>query len=152
MGPYVFTRAGQPCLLHCDIACRGGARKGTMQLTCLSPVHHPKDSWWSFFHHGNPHYSPLSALSLSFAFSQPCPCSPLPCHGFSQLALPARSAASLQVLTGLVVLVDFLNFLVVGVPCSLIFWSFWLFIDFRLVVILLLVVQGSKRFLPTPPS
>ena len=42
---------------------------------------------------------------------------------------------------GLVVLVDFFfNSLVVGVPCSLIFWHFWLFIDFRLVVILLLVV------------
>ena len=40
--------------------------------------------------------------------------------------------------------------MVVGVPCSLIFWHFWLFIDFRLVVILLLVVQGSEGFLPTP--
>ena len=28
----------------------------------------------------------------------------------------------------------------------------WLFIVFRLVVTLLLVVQGSKGFLPTPPS
>ena len=46
----------------------------------------------------------------------------------------------------------FFNSLVVGVPCSLIFWCFWLFIDFTLVVILLLVVQGSKGFLPTPPS
>ena len=47
-------------------------------------------------------------------------------------------------LTGLVVLVDFfINSLVVGVPRSLIFWHFWLFIDFRLVVILLLVVQES---------
>ena len=56
-------------------------------------------------------------------------------------------------LTSLVVLVDFFfNSLVVGVPHSLIFWCFWLFIDFRLVVILLLVVRGSEGFPPTPPS
>ena len=59
----------------------------------------------------------------------------------------------LWVLIGLVILVDcFFNSLVVGVPCSLIFWHFLLLIDFRLVVILLLVGQGSERFLPTPPS
>ena len=34
----------------------------------------------------------------------------------------------------------------------MIIWRFWLFIDFRLVVILLLVVQGSEGFLPVPPS
>ena len=66
---------------------------------------------------------------------------------------PMQSTASPWVLNGLVALVDFFfNSLVVGVPCSLIFWHFWLFIDFRLVVILLLVVWGSKGFLPTPPS
>ena len=60
---------------------------------------------------------------------------------------------SLSWLTSVVVLVDFFfNSLVVGVPCSVIFWHFWLFIDFRLVVILLLVVRGSEGFLPTPPS
>ena len=32
--------------------------------------------------------------------------------------------------------------MVVGVPCSLIFWHFCLFIDFRLVVILILVGFG----------
>ena len=46
----------------------------------------------------------------------------------------------------------FYNSLVVRVPCSLIFWHSWLFIDFRLVVILLLGVQGSEGFVPTPPS
>ena len=60
---------------------------------------------------------------------------------------------SVRCLTGLVVLFDcFFNFVVVGVPCSLIFWHFWLFIDFRLAVILPLVVGGSEGFLPTPPS
>ena len=76
--------------------------------------------------------------------SQPHPHGPLPHLG---------SKNSLWVLTGLVVLVDcFFNSLVVRVPSSLIFWHFWLFIDFRLVVILLLVVPGSEVFLPTPPS
>ena len=50
-------------------------------------------------------------------------------------------------LTGLIVLIDFFfNSLVVGVSCSLIFWHFWLFIDFRLVE------RGSEGFLPMPPS
>ena len=44
------------------------------------------------------------------------------------------------------------NSLVVGVPCSLIFWQFWLFIVFKLIVILLLVVWGSETFLSMPPS
>ena len=61
--------------------------------------------------------------------------------------------ALLWVLTGLVVLFNFLfNSLVARVLCSLIFWHFWLFIDFRLVVIVLLVVQGSEGFLSVPPS
>ena len=63
-----------------------------------------------------------------------------------QLAPVPRSAASPWFLsdcrlTGLVVLFDcFFNSMVVRVPCSLISWHFWLLIDFRLVVILLLVV------------
>ena len=83
--------------------------------------------------------------------------SPLPC-GFFHPALLAWSTAlpgvlSVHLFTSLVGLADcFFNSLVVGVPCSLIFWHFWLFIDFRLVVILLLVVQGREGFLPTPPS
>ena len=53
--------------------------------------------------------------------------------------------ASPRVLTSLVVLVDFFfNSLVVGVPCSLIFWHFWLFIDFRLVVIPLWLYEEVK--------
>ena len=67
--------------------------------------------------------------------------------GFSELDHLVRR------LTSLVVLFDcFFNSVIVGVPWILIFWHFWLFIDFRLVVVLLLVVQGSERFLPTPPS
>ena len=46
----------------------------------------------------------------------------------------------------------FFNSLIVGVPWSLIFWHFWLFIVFKLVFIFLLVVWGSKAFLPMPPS
>ena len=46
----------------------------------------------------------------------------------------------------------FFNSLFVRLPCSLVFWQFWLFFIFKLVVILLLVVRGSKAYLPTPPS
>ena len=60
---------------------------------------------------------------------------------------------SVPCLTSLVVLFDyFFNSMVVGVPCSLIFWYFWLFMDFILVVILLLVVCRSKGFIPMLPS
>ena len=107
-----------------------------MQLACFSLIHFPMNS------HARlgvsptaANHSPQSTLSLSFTFTQPYP------HG-----------PQLRVLTGLVVLVDFFfNFLVVEVPHSLIFWHFWLYMDFRLVGILLLVVQGSKWFLPKYP-
>ena len=45
----------------------------------------------------------------------------------------------------------FFNSLVVRFPCNTIFCQFWLFFVFKFVV-LLLVVQGSKANLPTPPS
>ena len=46
----------------------------------------------------------------------------------------------------------FFNSLVVRLPYSSIFWQFWLFFVFKLVVVLLLVVQGGKVDLPVPPS
>ena len=46
----------------------------------------------------------------------------------------------------------FFNSLVVRLPYSSIFWQFWLFFVFKFVVVLLLVVQGGKVYLPTPPS
>ena len=45
----------------------------------------------------------------------------------------------------------FFNSLVVRFPCSSIFWQF-LFYVLKLVVILLLVVQGRKAYIPNPPS
>ena len=101
---------------------------------------------------GSPHHSPQSVVGLSFAFSQPhLPVQSI-ASGWFFSAGPAHTAL-LWILTGLVVLVDFFfNSLVVAALCSLIFWSFWLFMDIRLVVILLLVVRGSEEFLPTPPS
>ena len=75
------------------------------------------------------------------SLSQPRP------HGL----LPCLRSSRPTCLTSLAGLVDsFFNSLVVRVPCSLIFWHFRLFIDFRFVVILLFIVQGSKGFLPTP--
>ena len=41
----------------------------------------------------------------------------------------------------------FFNSLAAGVPYSLIFWHFWLFFVFKFVVVLLLVVRGSKAYL-----
>ena len=46
----------------------------------------------------------------------------------------------------------FFNSLVVGLPYSSIFWQFWVFFVLRLVVNLLMIVQGNKAYLPTPPS
>ena len=46
----------------------------------------------------------------------------------------------------------FFNSLVVRLPFSSIFWQFWLFFVFKYVVVFLLVVQGGKVYLPTPPS
>ena len=45
----------------------------------------------------------------------------------------------------------FFNSLVVRLPYSLIFCQFWLFFVFKFVVVLLLVVRGSKVYLPMPP-
>ena len=45
----------------------------------------------------------------------------------------------------------FFNFLVVGLPYSLIFWWFWLYFVFKFVVVLL-VVQGCKVYLSMLPS
>ena len=118
----------------------GGARKGTMQLPCLALA--PLNSLVRLI--VSPTRAPAivhSQLSFSFLFSQPHPHGPPPCRRFSLSAL----------LVWLVWLTLF-NSLVVGVPYSLIFWHFWLFINFRLVVIFLLVVWGSEGFLPTPPS
>ena len=44
------------------------------------------------------------------------------------------------------------NSLVVGLPYSSIFWQFWLFFACKVVVVFLLFVQGSKVYLPMPPS
>ena len=46
----------------------------------------------------------------------------------------------------------FFNSLVVELPHSSIFWHFWLFFIFKFVVVLLLVVWGSKVYLSIPPS
>ena len=46
----------------------------------------------------------------------------------------------------------FFNSLVVKLLCSLFFFQFWLFFVFKLVVILISVVRGSKTCLPMPPS
>ena len=44
------------------------------------------------------------------------------------------------------------NSLVVGLPNNSIFWQLWSFFVFKFVVVLLLVLQGGKVYLPTSPS
>ena len=46
----------------------------------------------------------------------------------------------------------FFNSFIVGLSYSSIFWQFWSFFVFKFIVVLLLVVQGGKVYLPTPPS
>ena len=46
----------------------------------------------------------------------------------------------------------FFNSLVVRLLHGSIFWQFWLFFVFKFVVVLLLVTQGAKVYLPMPPS
>ena len=69
-----------------------------------------------------------------------------PCH--------ASSPSQLQVSTPSTSLNEcfFFNSLVVGLPYSSTFWQIWLFIVFKFVVFLLLVVQWGKVCLPMPPS
>ena len=69
----------------------------------------------------------------------------LPCCESSLPQLPVSTAP-----TGLYECF-FFNSLVVGLPHSSIFWQFWLFFVFKFVV-LILVVQGGKVYLPMPPS
>ena len=104
----------------------------------------------SFSCHGNPCSILQLPLSLQFP-GEPAlhhlQSAALPCCRPMHLSfLPLVSAAPTSLGE------CFFNSLVVGLPCSLIFWQFWLFFVFKLVVILLLVVHGSKVFLPTTPS
>ena len=46
----------------------------------------------------------------------------------------------------------FFNSLVVGIPYSSVFWQFWLLFVFKLAIVLLSVVRGSKVHLHMPPS
>ncbi|KAF6104290.1 hypothetical protein HJG60_011268 [Phyllostomus discolor] len=97
----------------------------------------------------------VSTLSFSYHFYRPhTTASPAPkVHWLSSVFLH-QPDLSVHRLTSLVVLIDFFSLIpwLSESHAVFFFWYFWLFIDFRLVVILLLVVQGSKGFLPIPPS
>ena len=71
---------------------------------------------------------------------------PPPCHASSLPWLPVSTPSTSM---------DdcfFFNSLVVRLPYSSIFWQFQLFLVFKFVVVFLLVVQGGRVYLPTPPS
>ena len=82
-----------------------------------------------------------------------------PLHHSSQAPAPASPSilsllsSQLTVSTPPTSLDECLSFnsLVVGLPYSSIFWQFWLFFVLKFVV-LLLVMRGSKVYLPMPPS
>ena len=71
---------------------------------------------------------------------------PLPCHTSSPTQLPVSDPH-----TGRDKCFFFISF-VVGLPYSSIFWQFLLLFVFKFVVVLLLVRQGSKAYLPMLPS
>ena len=123
-----------PCCAR-GTACGGGAREGIVQPACLSlaPLSNEFSSeTGSFCHLGKPlQYSTVSSQSQF-------PVQP---------ALPTWSTTSLPVFTSMVVLADFFfNFLIVGVPCRLIFWYFWLFIGFRMLLSSLWLCEEVKVF------
>ena len=71
----------------------------------------------------------------------------------ANVGLPALPATALLPISAPPTSLDecfFFNSLVVRLPYSLIFWQFWLFFIFKFVVVLLLVVQGGKVYLPMP--
>ena len=71
---------------------------------------------------------------------------PPPCHESSPPQLPILTPP-----TGLAEWF-FFNSLVVRFPYSSIFWQFWLFVVFKFLVALLLVVRRGTVYLPMPPS
>ena len=102
----------------------------------------------------SPHFpSPTGGLYsrrfwiFSFPVSQPCLAHVVCCLVTHPLCLAAHLHPSSQFGW-----LFFFNSFVVRVPCSLICRQFWLLFVFKLVVILPLVVLGSKAFLPASPS
>ena len=103
---------------------------------------------WSFTPQFLPVYlhTNVGALSWPTATSPIQILQPLPCHKSSPPWLPAFTlSTSLDECF-------FFNSLFVRLPYSLIFWQFWLFSDFKFVVVLLLVLQGGKMYAAIPPS
>ena len=117
-----------------------------MQLACsaLAPLSN-KFSYkpGSFSSLCNP-YSTLQLKVLSlYIHSQPAPSCPHSLPPWLRSSLLTQLPISAPP-TGLGEC--FFNSLVFRVPCSLLFWQFWLFIVLKLVIILLLVLQEVKCF------
>ena len=99
---------------------------------------------------------PFTALLGPPAASLPAPLHNLPPHCFHQ-PLPCRES-SLPSCPSLTLLLVWMNVsslttcLSDFLPYSLIFCQFWLFLVFKFVVVLLLVVRGGTVCLPTPLS
>ena len=152
-GPWVFTWTGYPSLLRCGAACRGGAREGTVQLSCPSLAHFLTNSSMRLgvsSTAATPAVVPSQLWVSILPSATPHPRGPLSHLGFSEPAPPAQFTAG--------------SYRFFWLTFSLIPWlskfhAVWfsgasgcLLIAFRLVVIFLLVVWGSEGFLPMPPS
>ena len=158
----------QPSLLCCSAACRGGAREGTVRLTCSSLAHFSTNS------HVKLGVSPTTAIPAIaqsklwvsvFHLNQPLLCSPLSLQPALRLFcfhVVSEVAQVIRCLTGLVFLVDFfslitwlLEFHAVWFSgtfgCSLILdWllsSFWLCKELKDFYLHFHLVQNSPRTL-----
>ena len=123
---------------------RGQRRNNAAPLLCSSPTFQWTLLWdWEFLPSSQPpkcfiaSFEPLvsrSASPASPALSTPC-CSPSLLGCLSSLYAPHTNLGPC-----------FFSSLVVRVPCSLIFWHFWLFIVFKLVVFFFWLYKEARCF------
>ena len=139
-------------------------RLGVSSAT-TNPIGSYSQRFWGYsFLHWNPglhslSHSPVVPPGLSKCICATCTLSPHPLSMPAAIS-PACSITMPHVLSGLAAVstpptsVDecfFFNSLVVELSYSLIFWQFWLLFVFKFAV-LVLVMQGSREYLPMPPS
>ena len=117
--------------------------------TAASPTDFYSQKFWGLVSHTGTtlcHLFHSEVLLLAYPHTNVGPPSLLPCCASSPHQLPISTPP-----TSLYECF-FFNSLVFGLPYSSIFWQFGSFFVFKFVVNLLLVVWGSKVYLPMPPS
>ena len=129
-------------------------------ITIPTDLFHSLWFWVFSFLHWNPAFCgpPSSPASpgLVCSWMWDCPHSPpvtaLPAPVLQLPPFHVLSALQLISTPPTIWLNVFLQLLGCWTSMQMFFWQFRLFLVFKLVVILLLIVQRSKAFLPTPPS